>query len=133
MADPFKFHRIKAALIAAGLHADALAMDAVLNLGCSFEHAWEFVGAWRAIVRDRPYRDALMKMKIGDNDSASAANLIHELRRYAARQYEIDRRSAIAPLGKNAALFIILNASGGTILTHGAFRRKFAKLARVDF
>jgi len=91
MADPFThFHQIKNALAAAGLHADALAMDGVVNAGFSFEQAWDFVGHWRERVRNRQYRDALASVKQSGNNSKSAADLLYDLNRYAERQYGID-------------------------------------------
>ena len=128
MADPFThFYQLKSAIAAAGLYDDALAMDGVLA-GSSFEEAWGFVGRFREHIRQREYRDALASMKCSDNDSACAAALLKALNLYSQRQYEIDRKSGIAPVGKTAVLFVILNGDGGKILSRDTYRKKFANL-----
>jgi hypothetical protein len=133
MADPYeRFYQIKTALVSAGLNDLARAMDVALNDGCSLECAWELVGVWRGIVRNRPYDDALAKMAISNNDSECAANLLYKLRRYAERQYQIDRESGRAPVGETAALFVILTGDGGQILELDTYRKKFARLSWHD-
>ena len=122
VGDPFiKFHRIKAALIAAGLIDEAMAMDGVVSTADKFEHAWGFSGGWRCNVRSRGYDAALAAMKTGNNNSKNAERLISDLNRYR------NGKSGL-PSANDEALRTILSASGGKILSVGAYRRKFAKV-----
>ena len=85
---PFvRYHRVKAALIAFGLHAESLAMDTALNTGISLEAALGLVGHWRSDVRMGGYSAALASMRTSDRASQCATDLLCKLKRYAARQY----------------------------------------------
>jgi len=124
VADAFtRFHQIKAALIAAGLHDEALAMDTALNTGCDIGAALGFTGNWRGTIQKRGFREAMALMKTSKSNCKNATNLIRELHRHRH-----DRQSGDGHGGKNAALDIISNATNGRIQSHTSYRKKFARV-----